>query len=198
MSLPPKVIVFDLETQRTFEEVGGKQFDRLGVSVLGLYDSTANDYEILEEVDLARLANRFIDADLIVGYNIRHFDFPVLQPYVTCDLSRLPALDILEEIEKSIGHRVGLDNVAKATLGKGKIGTGMDAIYYWRDGKTDLLKKYCLEDVRLTKEVYDFGRSRGEIYCTSRDGAEKIVVHVDWNNKGRAQIPPPPVNYSLF
>ena len=192
-----KIIVFDLETKKTFEEVGGKRFDQLGVTVLGLYDAAKESYEVLEEAQLGSLTNRFIDADLIIGYNIKHFDYPVLQPYVSCDLARLPTLDLLEEIEKTIGHRVGLDNVAKATLGRGKIGSGMDAIYYWRDGKIDLLKKYCLEDVRLTKELYDYGVERGEIFCTSRDGGQKVVIKTPWKGRG-AQTVSPPANYSLF
>lgn len=192
-----RTIVLDLETQRTFEEVGGKRFDQLGISVLGLYDASTDSYEVLEEADIGRLTNRLIDADLLVGYNIKYFDFPVLQPYVACKLAELPALDLLEEIEKVIGHRVGLDNVAKATLGRGKIGSGLDAIYYWRDGKIDELKKYCLEDVRLTKEVYDFGLREGEIYCTSRDGAQRITVKVDWRQRPERRMAPPS-NYSLF
>lgn len=152
-----KKIVLDLETQKSFEDVGGRGKNHLlKVSVCGIYDYSLDKFSIFEEHELPRMASILQTADQIIGYNIKNFDFVVLQPYLNFDLSKLPSYDILEEIEKVIGHRIRLDDVAKGTLGSGKTGNGLEALLYYRNGRMDLLKKYCLDDVRITKLVYDY------------------------------------------
>lgn len=152
-----KKIVLDLETQKSFEEVGGRGKNHLlKVSVCGIYDYITNQYTIYEEHELPRLATVLQTADQIIGFNIKNFDFAVLQPYMNFDLGTLPYFDILEEIEKVIGHRIKLESVAQGTIGSGKSGNGLEALLYFRNGRMDLLKKYCLDDVRVTKEVYDY------------------------------------------
>lgn len=185
--------VLDLETQRGFEEVGGRHnLTALGVSLVGLYDYAQEKYEAFEEAELARLETLLSHASRIIGFNIRRFDFPVLQPYCkNLRLADLPAFDILEEVEKKVGHRVSLESVTQATLGEGKSGSGMDAIRYYRSGETEALKKYCLDDVRLTKEIYEFGKKFGKIRFASREGG-KIEIPVTWTD------PKPSPNLTLF
>lgn len=150
-------IVLDLETQKSFDEVGGRsKHHLLKVSVCGVYDYQSGEYAIYEERDLPRLAGKLQSADQVIGFNIKNFDFVVLQPYLNFDLSQIPAFDILESIEKSIGHRVSLESVAQGTLGSGKSGNGLEAVLYYRSGRLDLLKKYCLDDVKVTKNIYDY------------------------------------------
>lgn len=150
-------IVLDLETQKSFEEVGGRGKNHLlKVSVCGIYDYVQDQYLIYEEHELPRLASLLQSADQIIGFNIKNFDFAVLQPYMNFDLSLVPYYDLLEEIEKSIGHRIKLEAVAQGTIGSGKSGNGLEALLYYRNGRMDLLKKYCLDDVRVTKQVYDY------------------------------------------
>lgn len=152
-----KKIVLDLETQKSFEEVGGRGKNHLlKVSVCGIYDYSQNQYSIYEEQELPKLAPILQTADQIIGFNIKNFDFAVLQPYLNFDVNQLPYFDILEEIEKVIGHRVKLESVAQGTIGSGKSGNGLEALLYYRNGRMDLLKKYCLDDVKVTKEVYDY------------------------------------------
>lgn len=150
-------IVLDLETQKSFDEVGGRSRQHLlKVSVCGIYEYTTGQYSIYEEKDLPRLASKLQSADQIIGFNIKNFDFAVLQPYLNFDLSQIPYFDIMESIQKSIGHRISLESVAQGTLGSGKSGNGLEAILYYRSGRLDLLKKYCLDDVKVTKNVYDY------------------------------------------
>ena len=150
-------IVLDLETQKSFEDVGGRGKNHLlKVSVCGIYDYSREQYFIYEEHELPRLGPILQAADQIIGFNIKNFDFAVLQPYMNFDLSQVPYFDILEEIEKVIGHRVKLESVAQGTIGSGKSGNGLEALLYYKNGRMDLLKKYCLDDVRVTKEVYDY------------------------------------------
>ncbi len=152
-----KKIVLDLETQKSFEEVGGRGKNHLlKVSVCGIYDYSTNQYSIYEEHELPRLASVLQTADQIIGFNIKNFDFAVLQPYMNFNVDTLSYFDILEEIERVIGHRVKLESVAQGTIGSGKSGNGLEALLYFRNGRMDLLKKYCLDDVRVTKEVYDY------------------------------------------
>lgn len=186
-------IVFDLETQRIFEEVAGRNPAELGVSVLGAYFYEGDSYEIFEEGRLGEFEAKLAHCSRVIGFNIRRFDFPVLKPYLKhVNPANLPILDLMEELEKTLGHRVSLQSVANATLGQSKSGSGLDAIRYFRAGEMEKLKSYCLDDVRLTREVYEYGKEHGEVSFLSKDGKNKILVKVNWKD------PEPPANYSLF
>ncbi len=152
-----KKIVLDLETQKSFDEVGGRGKNHLlKISVCGIYDYSQDKYLIYEEHELAKLAPILQSADQIIGFNILDFDFEVLQPYMNFSLAEIPAYDLLKEIEKVIGHRISLESVAQGTLGSGKSGNGLEAILYYKNNRMDLLKKYCLKDVEVTRKVYEY------------------------------------------
>ncbi len=154
-----KKIVLDLETQKAFAEVGGRGKNHLlKISVCGIYDYSTDKYSIFEENELAKLSPILQTADQIIGYNIKDFDFEVLKPYLNFDIFAVPYLDLLEQIDKILGHRIKLDDVAQATLGSGKSGSGKEAILFYKNGRIDLLKKYCLDDVKITKQIYDYAR----------------------------------------
>lgn len=150
-------IVLDLETQKSFEEVGGRGKNHLlKVSVCGIYDYSRDEYQIYEEHELPRLGSILQSADQVIGFNIKQFDFAVLQPYLNFSLDSVPYYDLLEEIEKVIGHKIRLEAVAQASIGSGKSGNGLEALLYYKNGKMDQLKRYCLDDVKVTKEVYEY------------------------------------------
>lgn len=150
-------IVLDLETQKSFEEVGGFGKNHLlKVSVVGVYSYPQNKFLTFAEDQLYRLGEMLSEADQIIGFNTINFDYQVLQPYLNFKLSDIPSLDILQEVEKIIGHRVKLDNLAQMTLGVGKSGDGLQALKYYKLGQMDELKKYCLDDVKITKELYEY------------------------------------------
>ena len=152
-----KKIVLDLETQKEFAEVGGRsKHHLLKISVCGIYDYAQDKYQIYEEHELPKLAPLLQSADQIIGFNIKDFDFAVLQPYVNFDLAEVPYYDILEEINKVLGHRISLETVAQGTIGSGKSGNGREAVLYYKNGRMDLLKKYCLDDVKVTRQVYEY------------------------------------------
>ena len=174
-------LVLDLETQRDFAEVEGRKLELLGVSVVGIYSYEQNQFDAYPEAELStKLAPRLQAAELLIGFNIRRFDLPVLQPYVSFPTAPLPVLDILEEIVKNLGHRVSLESVAQATLGRGKSGKGLDALRWFKEGRMDLITKYCLDDVKLTKEVYEYGKQHGRLFATNRFGGEKLQIPVFW------------------
>ena len=186
-------IVLDLETKKTFDEAGGRNPAELGVTVVGTYSYKTDEYIIFEEHQAAELEQRLSETTRIIGFNIRRFDFPVLQPYLKhLNLSHVGHLDIMDELEKVLGHRVSLQSVASATLNEGKSGSGLDAIHYYRSGDMVNLKKYCLDDVRLTRDVYEFGKKHGHVFYFSRDGQTRMKAEIHW------QDPVPPANFSLF
>src|SRR5687768_17150002 len=93
------VVIFDVETQREFAEVGGREFaGQLGVSVAVAYHTGERRFYTFEERELDGLFELFKRADLIVGFNIFHFDLKVLAPYTDDDLLSLPAVDMLADI----------------------------------------------------------------------------------------------------
>ena len=158
-------IVLDLETQKSFDEVGGRGKNHLlKISVAVAYSYLQDKFLVFEERSAHKLGELLAEADLVIGYNLLDFDYQVLQPYVNYKLSSVPTLDMLVEVEKVLGHRVGLDAIAQATLNVSKIGSGMDAIRYWKAGELEKLKKYCIEDVKITRDLYDYALREGKLF----------------------------------
>lgn len=179
-------LVLDLETQKEFNEVEGRKPELLGVSLVGVYSYEADRYDAYLEADLgAKLGPRLQAAELLIGFNIRRFDLPVLQPYLPFSVTTLPVLDIMEEVVKNLGHRLSLESLAQATLGRGKSGSGLDALKWFKEGKFDLIAKYCLDDVKLTKELYDYGKAHGRLFATSKFGGDKLQIPVFWPERKR-------------
>ena len=162
-----KQVFFDIETKRTFDQVEGNFPEKLGISFVGVCvrDSLHGEGEMLGffEEEIANLFPIFEDADMIVGYNSDHFDIPALAPYYSGDITRFPSLDLLARFKTATGHRVKLDILAQENLGKGKIGDGLDAIKYYETKQFEKLKQYCLMDVAITRDIYDYGMKHGKI-----------------------------------
>jgi DEAD/DEAH box helicase domain-containing protein len=119
-------------------------------------------------------------ADLLIGYNSEHFDIPLLNKYYQGNLSKIKSVDLLKEIKNSLGRRLKLDSVAEATLGKNKSGNGLDAIVWWNKGEIEKIKQYCIEDVKITKELYDFALKNK--YLSYKDGKEMKKIPIDSSN----------------
>lgn len=170
-----KLVVFDVETKKAFDEVGGYYPEKLGVSISGVYyRDTESGEEWLRgfrEEEFPEMFRIFERAERIVGFNSLNFDMMTLSPYYVGDLLKLPNLDLMVEMEKKLGHRVALDAVAKETLGTQKIGHGLDAIRYYHDGDWESLTKYCLRDVEVTRDLYDYAVAN-----------KKLRFKNKWNN----------------
>lgn len=170
-----KEVVLDIETQNSFADVGGAFHDKLKISLIGVYFYETDEYVSYLEHELPNLWPRLEHAERIIGYNTKGFDYPCMNAYYPGDIASFPSLDLLEEIAKGLGFRVKLDDVASATLGYGKSGHGLQAIEFYRKGELDKLRDYCLMDVKITKEVYEYGRDKGEVFYFDRSGAKKSV-----------------------
>jgi DEAD/DEAH box helicase domain-containing protein len=174
-----KKIVLDLETQKSFEDVGGRGKNHLlKISVCGIYDYSTDRYQIFEEHEIPKLSPLLQTADQIIGFNIKDFDFEVLKPYLNFDIQQNPYLDILQEVERALGHRINLDSIAQATLGSGKSGSGKEALLYFKNGRFDLLKKYCLDDVKITRQVYEYALKNSKLLYKDFFKTKEIPVKI--------------------
>jgi DEAD/DEAH box helicase domain-containing protein len=174
------VVAFDLETQHSFDDVGGRNhLDKLGLSVAVVGNLDTGRYTPYREEQVGDLIDDLFAAELVVGFNTVGFDYAVLRAYTERDLGRLASLDILMEIQRELGFRVSLDKVANATLGSKKSGHGLQAIEWYRQGRWNDLVRYCTDDVRITGEIYRFGRDHGHLFYLNRWG-EKARVNVSW------------------
>ncbi|MBU0485917.1 MAG: DEAD/DEAH box helicase [Proteobacteria bacterium] len=150
--------VFDLETKRSAEEVGGwHRAELMGISVAVLYDSMLDQYLVFREGEMAELVAHLQKLDLIVGFNNKRFDNKVLSAYTDFNLAGLPTLDLLEEVKNRLGYRLSLDRLAEHTLGVKKSADGLMALKWYKEGRIDKIIDYCRQDVKVTRDLYLFG-----------------------------------------
>jgi DEAD/DEAH box helicase domain-containing protein len=156
-------VVFDVETREFFSDVGSNDPVDLSISVVGVYDSGTDKYDSFLQEDFQKLWPIIEGADMLVTFNGDHFDIPLLNKYYHGDLFKIKSLDLLKEMQKSAGRRMKLDQIAEGTLGTNKSGHGLEAVNWWRQGEIDKIIKYCLDDVRITKELYDYALKNGKL-----------------------------------
>lgn len=186
-------VVLDIETQNTFDEVGGYFTNKLKVSVVCAYFYATDTWESFLEHELSALNKKLEQASRIIGYNSIGFDMPVLNNYYPGDLLQIPQLDMLAEIYKSLGYRIKLDSVACATIGTKKSANGLQAVAWWKEGKIKEITEYCMQDVKVTKEVYEFGKAKGYVLFDDRMG-ERRQVDIDFSEQ---KTPKSAINLSL-
>lgn len=182
-----RFVVFDIETKMTPLNRGRLNPDELELTVVGIYDSETNSYTSYLKDELSKLWPIIERTDLLIGFNSDTFDIPILNRYYPGDLSKIRSLDLLAEVYKTLGRRIRLDSLAQATLGRGKTGDGLKAGIWWEEGKFDLVREYCIEDVRLTKELYDYALKNGSMKY--KDLSEKREIKLDtsaWNTVSEA------------
>jgi len=173
-------LVLDIETQRLVQEVGGwDHVDKLGISVACAYDSKSDQFLSFQEKDMKNLIELCYER-LVVGYNIRGFDLPVMVPY-GLEISRLDTFDIMYDLEALTRQRfLKLEAVARGTLGTGKSADGLLAVEWWKAGQIQKIIDYCMQDVKVTRDVFQFGRQNGFVRI-QRSEANTTQVPVMWN-----------------
>ena len=181
--------IFDLETQNIFTDVDSKEPTALDVSVASLYDTGTETYTTVTIDEIEKLWPIIEKADALVGYNSNHFDIPLLNKYYPGDLTTIKSIDILESIRMSLGRRLRLDSIAEATIGTKKSSNGLQAVRWWREGKIDEIKKYCQQDVKVTKQIFEYALENGKVFY--KDGRKKIEIPLDvssWRDENGASL----------
>lgn len=158
-----RAITFDIESVSDSLVRGRIDVSEQELTVVAIHDSLTNEYSAYFKEELHKLWPILEHADLLIGFNSDAFDIPLLNRYYPGDLSHLHSLDLLSEVQKALGRRIRLQSLAEATLGKGKSGDGLTVGEWWKEGKKDDVAKYCMEDVRLTRELYDYALAHGTL-----------------------------------
>ena len=179
-----KKIVFDIETRNLFQDVGSNDPRDLDIAVVCIYEYETDTYRSFLQEDLGKLWPILENADMLITYNGDHFDIPLLDKYYPGDLTKIKSLDLLKEVKNSLGFRLKLDSIAQATLGHGKSGHGLEAITWWKNGEIDKIIKYCTDDVKVTKEIYDYAMKTGTLKFKDGPHLKEIRLDTkDWEKK---------------
>lgn len=180
-------ITLDIET--TSGALGAFDPSSMKLTVACIHDSLTDEYSSYTVEQLPQLWQILERADLLIGYNSDHFDIPILNRYYTGDLTKIRSLDLLVEVKNVLGRRLKLDSIAQATLGKGKIGNGLDAVKWWEAGEYDKVIKYCIEDVKITKEVYEFAIKNGKLRYSDLGKKKDIPIDTSkWESTDKASL----------
>ena len=184
-----KKIVFDIETSNIFQDVASNDPVALDMSVCCIYDYETDKYSSYTKETLNDLWPILEKANLLIGFNSDHFDIPILNKYYSGDLTKIKSLDLLSEIKKSLGRRIKLDTIAEATLNKNKSGHGLEAVVWWRNGEKQKVIDYCTDDVRITKDVYEYALKNKLLKY--KDGKEIKDIKIDtshWDKKDESAM----------
>ena len=187
-------IVFDIETSNIFQEVGSNNPADLSISVVGIYEYENNLYSTFLVEEFNKLWPIIENTDQFITFNGDHFDIPLLNKYYSGDLFKIKSVDLLKEMQKSVGRRMKLDQIAEGTLGTNKSGHGLDAIKWWRDGEIEKVKKYCLDDVRITKDLYEYALKEGKLIFKEGPNLNEVKLDTsDWETPPTSSV----LNYTL-
>lgn len=182
-------VVFDIETQNFFHDVGKHDPRLLDIAIVAIYDSETDSYSSYLSEELNKLWPILERADMIIGFTSEHFDMPLLNKYYPGDLTKIKHLDILKEIKTQYGRRMKLDQLAEGTLGEKKSGWGGDAVKWWRNGEVDKVRKYCIDDVRLTKELYDYAMANNKLIFKEGPQMKEIPLDTsDWEKPSESKL----------
>lgn len=174
------IVYFDLESQKLFEEVGGRDASRLLLACGVTWSTARNDFAVYWEKDAPALVAELKSADRVIGFNVISFDYEVLRPYARNENFRtFHTTDMLVDIFRTLNFRLSLDSIARATLGTTKTADGVQSVEWYRNGELDKVAEYCKSDVDITRRVYEFGRDHGFVHYYSKLGS-KLKVAVNW------------------
>ena len=180
ITVSKNIVYFDLETQKSADEVGGwGNISKMRMSIGVTYSTVRRDYKIYGEKQVDDLIAELQRADLVVGFNNLRFDYEVLHGYTALDLTQLPTLDMLVGLQETLGHRLSLDSIATATFGVEKTAEGLQAIRWFQEGKLMEIAEYCCYDVKITKMVHEHGVRARQVHYMNRFG-KKLTVSVKW------------------
>lgn len=157
-----KAIIFDIETRDLFDNKKTRP-ENLEISLVGVYSCNDNKYHSFTVEELPVLWDMLKEIDTLIGFNNDHFDTPLLNKYAPFDLFTYKSIDILSTVRAALGRRLRLDWIAEGTLGIKKSGEGTKAVEWWKQGEIDKIRQYCLDDVKITKQIFEKARDTSEL-----------------------------------
>ena len=175
-----RIQYFDLETQKSADDVGGwGNIHKMKLAVGVVWDSIDQDYFVYEEKDAKILVEKLRTADLVIGFNVIGFDYTVLQPYSDFDLQEINTFDMLVDVKKLLNFRLSLNHLAQHTLDAKKSADGLISLQWYKEGKIDKIIHYCKQDVEITRDLYLYGEENGYVNYQSRSG-NPLQLEVNW------------------
>jgi DEAD/DEAH box helicase domain-containing protein len=171
-----RAITFDIETSNIFSATSRNDLSSLDLSVVGIHDSETNEFSSYSKEELPKLWPILEKADMLIGYNSDAFDIPILNKYYAGDLTHIRSLDLMVEVQKVLGRRIKLQSLAEATLHKGKSGNGLQAVEWWAQGLYDKVREYCIEDVRITRQLFDYALEKGLLKYKDLNAVRDIKI----------------------
>lgn len=156
-------ITFDIETANILPSFQRGDMTQLELALVGIHDSETGEYSSYVKEELPQLWPIIERADVLIGYNSDSFDIPLLNRYYPGDLTKFRSIDLMVEVQQVLGRRLRLQSLAQATLGRGKGGDGLKSVEWWQQGLVDKVREYCIEDVRITRELFDHARTHGSL-----------------------------------
>ncbi len=166
-----RIVTFDLETQRSAEEVGGWHNAHLmRVACAVAWDGAEEEFFTYREDQVDALLAKLAEADLVIGFNAHRFDYRVLRGYDARDLSQLPTFDLLDAIHERLGFRLPLGHLGEETLGVPKSADGLQSLQWFKEGRHDEIAQYCRQDVAILRDLFDFACRRGHLLFRAKNG----------------------------
>ncbi len=176
----PRVLYFDLETQKGSDDVGGwGNIHLMKLAVGVVWDSLEQEYFTFLEDQANQLVEKLSSADLVVGFNVIGFDYTVLQPYASVDLQEINTFDMIIDVKKLLGFRLSLNHLAHETLQAEKSADGLVSLQWYKEGKMDKIIKYCKQDVAITRDLFLYGEEHSHVLYKSRSGQQQ-KLNVNW------------------
>ncbi|MBM4168594.1 MAG: helicase [Ignavibacteria bacterium] len=176
---PASEVFYDLETQLSADDVGGWQNSHLMRVALAVTWCARHGVRRWDESSVKELIEYLTSFARIVSFNGDNFDSRVLSFYGDVRILRSKSFDVLVDLTVRLGHRVSLDALASATLGRKKTADGLAAIRWWKAGRLEELAAYCENDVGVLRDIVAYGRHSGHVRYLDRSGVTRSVS-VEW------------------
>ncbi|HWH07289.1 MAG TPA: ribonuclease H-like domain-containing protein [Candidatus Paceibacterota bacterium] len=177
-------ITFDIETANVLPSFQRSDMAQLELALVGIHDSETGEFTSYVKEELTQLWPILERADVLIGYNSDAFDIPLLNRYYPGDLTKIRSIDLMVEVQKVLGRRLRLQSLAQATLGRGKGGDGLKSVEWWQQGLVDKVREYCIEDVRLTRELFDYALKHGSLkYMDFKEKREVKLATSQWTEE---------------
>ncbi|MDB5264508.1 MAG: box helicase protein box helicase protein [Parcubacteria group bacterium] len=174
-------ITFDIETANLLPSLARQDVTRLDLAVVAIHDSETGEYSSYSKEELPKLWPIIEKADMLIGFNSDSFDIPLLNHYYAGDLTKIRSLDLLVEVQKVLGRRIRLQSIAEATLKVSKSGDGLKSVEWWQQGLYDKVREYCIQDVRITREIFDYAiKNQALKYKDLKDIREMKIDTSSW------------------